>query len=115
NEPARGQASLGLDASWELDLFARVRQQAQAAGERAAASELDWHQARVSLAAEVARQYLSLRSCEQLLAIGEREAESLGQLALLARDKARVGFEAPAAADLLDGAAAEARSRRLAQ
>ncbi|WP_349742707.1 efflux transporter outer membrane subunit [Roseateles cavernae] len=115
NEPARGQASLGLDASWEIDLFARVRQQAQAAGERAAASELDWHQARVSLAAEVARQYLSLRSCEQLLAIGEREAESLGQLALLARDKARVGFEAPAAADLLEGAAAEAHSRRLAQ
>jgi NodT family efflux transporter outer membrane factor (OMF) lipoprotein len=115
NEPARSQAGLSLDASWEIDLFARVRLQSQAAAERAAASGLDWHQAKVSLAAEVAQGYLGLRSCEQQLDLIERDGQALARIAGYARDKARVGLEAPAAAALLDGAAADAASRALAQ
>lgn len=115
SEGPRSIASLGLDASWELDLFSRVRLQSQAASERAVASGLDWHQAKISLAAEVAQSYLSLRSCERLVDIIERDGQALSRIAGYAQDKTKVGLEAPAAAALLQAAAADAASRALAQ
>lgn len=115
SEGPRSLGSLGLDASWELDLFARQRLQSQAATERAAASTLAWHHAKISLAAEVAQNYLGLRSCERLLDIVQRDAASLTLIAGYAQDKARVGLESPAAAALLQASAAEAAGRVLAQ
>ena len=50
-----------LPAASELDLFAANRRTREAADARFAARNLDWHQARVSLAAEVAGAYVNLR------------------------------------------------------
>ena len=46
--------SIGLDSSWEIDLFGYTRNRVAAAGARADAALSGWHEARVSLAAEVA-------------------------------------------------------------
>lgn len=114
-QPVQTLASLGLDASWEIDLFARVRQQAAAARARAEASVFDAQAARLSLAAEVAQTYLGLRACERLAQISRADADSTAQLAGFTQDKLRVGLEAPANAALLMAASADAAGRALAQ
>jgi len=63
--------SAGFDASWEPDLFGGGRRSLQAAEAELAASEQDLYGVRVSLVAEVARNYLELRTAEQRLHIAE--------------------------------------------
>jgi outer membrane protein, multidrug efflux system len=53
-----------LDASWELDLFGKFAFSQQAEQARLAAEELTWQNAKVSLAVEVASDYVSYRACE---------------------------------------------------
>lgn len=62
-------ASLGFDAAWEIDLFGRIRRQVNAARAEAAASEDDLAAVRVSVAAELVRNYLLLRGAQQLEAV----------------------------------------------
>ena len=56
----------GLDASWELDLFGKARQESEAARKRVGEQVANWHDARVSLAAEVADYYVQYRACRQI-------------------------------------------------
>jgi len=58
--------SSGIDASWEVDLFGKNRQESEAARLRVQERISDWHGARVSLAAEVADLYVQYRACRQL-------------------------------------------------
>ena len=112
---ASTQSSLGLEVSWEIDLWGATRAQqvaAQARGERAA---LDWHDARVSLAADVGGTYVSYRACEALRQVLDQDAAAQRQIAELTREKVRVGFEAPANGALADGAAADAANRAISQ
>lgn len=104
-----------LDALWEIDLFGAVRQGVAAAEARADASRAQWHDARVSLAAEVAATYVGLRSCEAVLAVYEEDAASLQQTADLVGQKVRAGFDAPANGALARASAAEAVNRVAAQ
>lgn len=105
------QTSAIVDAGWEIDLFGGVRQGVAAAQARAEQAELGWHEARVSLAAEVAQTYVGLRACEAAVALFTREADSLGRSSALVQKKAEVGFEAPANAKLALASAAQARDR----
>ncbi|MFG6447240.1 efflux transporter outer membrane subunit [Roseateles sp. BYS180W] len=108
--------SLGqFDASWELDLFGRARQLNKASSLRAEASALEVQALRLSLATETAELYLSLRAAEQLVALGEQELASANEVAKLSRQRQQVGLEASASSALLQGAAAEAQQRLLAQ
>jgi multidrug efflux system outer membrane protein len=109
------QASVAADASWEVDLFGGTQAQIEAAQARADQSALGWHAARISLAADVAQTYVSLRSCEALRAVFDDDARSQQQSAALTREKVRVGFESPANGGLADGAAADAGNRAIAQ
>jgi multidrug efflux system outer membrane protein len=54
-----------LDASWELDLFGRVRRLNEGARAEAAASAADFENVRLALAAEVASSYFSLRALDR--------------------------------------------------
>ena len=108
-------SSATLDALWEIDLFGAVRQSVAAAEARADASRAQWHDARVSLAAEVAATYVGLRSCEAVLAVYEQDAASLQQTADLVGQKIRAGFDAPANGALARASAAEAANRVAAQ
>ena len=58
----------GFDAGWELDLFGGARRAAEAAEARLAAAGEESRDVLVSLAAEVARNYLELRGSQQRLA-----------------------------------------------
>ena len=103
--------SLSLDAAWELDVVGGTRRGREAAAQRALARESDWHDARVSIAAEVAATYVNLRACEVLLGGYRIDVASRAETAQLTKLKMNAGFEAPANAALTDASAAEARAR----
>jgi outer membrane protein, multidrug efflux system len=103
--------STSIDALWELDLFGGVRRNKEAASARAEARTIDWHDARVSVAAEVATSYVNLRACEILATGFEADAKSRAETARLTDLKAKAGFTAPAEAALSNASAAEAAAR----
>lgn len=108
-------ASLGLDASWEIDLFGVTRNQVAAARARADGAVTAWHDARVSLAAEVAATFVNYRACEALVRVYEQDSTSQTRTAELTRLKVETGFEAPANGALANASAADAAIRRAAQ
>jgi multidrug efflux system outer membrane protein len=62
----------GFDAFWEIDLFGRVRSAVRAASATAESFTATLDDVRVSVAAEVARNYFELRGLQQQLAVAER-------------------------------------------
>lgn len=105
----------GLQAAWEIDLFGANRATRDAAQARFDGARAQWHEARVSVAAEVANQYVALRTCERQLAVTRADAGSRGETARLADLAARAGFQAPASAALARASAAEGKARQTQQ
>jgi NodT family efflux transporter outer membrane factor (OMF) lipoprotein len=105
----------GLQASWEIDLFGANRATRDAAQARLEGAQAQWHDARVSVAAEVANQYVAYRTCERQLAVTRADASSRAETARLADLAARAGFQAPASAALARASAAEGKARQTQQ
>lgn len=108
-------AGVSLDALWELDLFGANRRTRDAALARLDARTADWHDARVSLAAEVAATYANLRLCEALQQVFQQDLDSRRIVLDLTNRKVRSGFSPPADAALITAGAAEASNRVRAQ
>jgi multidrug efflux system outer membrane protein len=73
DEPRRVNTySAGLQASWELDLWGRVRSAIAAASANAESIEAALAAVRVSVAADVARNYFELRGLQQRMALLDR-------------------------------------------
>jgi NodT family efflux transporter outer membrane factor (OMF) lipoprotein len=66
----------GLQLSWELDVFGRLRRTAQGQGALVAAAEEDVRDVQVLLAAELAGAYFDLRGAQERLAVATRNAEN---------------------------------------
>lgn len=60
---------VGFDATWELDVFGRVRRSVEAAEADIAAAEENRRDVLVTVLAEVARNYVELRGLQQQLAV----------------------------------------------
>jgi len=67
---------VGFDATWELDLFGRVRRSIEAASADLAAAEAVRDDLLVSLTAETARTYLELRGLQNQLSVAKRNADN---------------------------------------
>ncbi len=104
-----------LQASWEFDLFGALRLATDAAQARLEGAEADWHEARVSVAAETAAQYFRQRACEQQVQITAMDAESRAQTFRLTTLSRQAGFSAPATEALARASAADANGRLTAQ
>ena len=109
--PLSTTAQAGLNASWEMDVFGGKRAASNAATDRMAGAEAQWHDARVSVAAEVANQYYSYRTCRELETITRADAASRQETARLSDLSMKAGFTAPATAALARASAAEASAR----
>ena len=83
---------LGLDASWQLDLFGRTRRSVEAAHDTALANVWDSRDTQVSLVAELADAYLALRTAQRRLAIAQRDLERQRGLLDLLRTRAHAGL-----------------------
>jgi len=101
-----GIDKVGLDATWELDLFGGIKFSKQAAQARVEAKQYDWHQARVSLAAEVVTDYVSFRGCELTVSALQKAYDSRNETVRLMQMSTKAGFAAS-----VDAALAEASTR----
>ncbi|MEY4377851.1 MAG: putative efflux pump outer membrane protein TtgC precursor, partial [Pseudomonadota bacterium] len=99
-----------LDAQWEIDLFGGQRRAFEAARRRAFAAESQWHDARTTLAAEVANTYTGLRACEARLQLQQSAAVSREGTADLVGRKASAGLASSAEAAQAAAAAADNRA-----
>ena len=110
--PIVGTAQQGsLNASWEIDVLGGNRASAQAAAARARGAQAQWHEARVSVAAEVASLYFNLRTCRQLQERLQVDAASRQETARLSALTTQAGFSAPATLALARASAAEGQAR----
>jgi NodT family efflux transporter outer membrane factor (OMF) lipoprotein len=83
--------TVGLFASWELDLWGRVRSRAAAGTAQYEATAKDAEYARQSIAALVARSWLLAIEARRQRAIAQEMSAAAGKLAALARERARIG------------------------
>lgn len=88
---ASGLQGLGLFASWELDLWGRVRSVRAAGTAQFEATELDWRYARESIAATVAKSWFLARQAALQRSIARDMVAASQDLARLSRDRLRVG------------------------
>ena len=86
------QYQYGLTASWEVDLFGRVRRSVEAATADTDAAIADRDAVRVSLMAEVAAAYIDLRGAQARLAVTQDSVETSEALLKLASDARAAGL-----------------------
>ena len=103
-------ASVGVQTSWELDLFGARRNAREAAQARLEGAQASWHDARVAVAAEVASSYIELRACEAQVEQARADSASRHETARLTGLSMNAGFEAPAGAALARASAAQGNS-----
>lgn len=113
--PLATTVQAGVQAAWEIDVFGANRAARDAAQERLEGAQAAWHDARVSVAAEVANQYVALRTCERQLAVARADAQSRAETSRLVELATRAGFQAPASAALARASAAEGKARQTQQ
>jgi NodT family efflux transporter outer membrane factor (OMF) lipoprotein len=82
----------GFDASWELDLWGRVRRTRESAAANAQAAAFDAEAVRVSVSAELARTYLQLRGVQSTLVIAEKNQEIARASLKLAQHREQEGI-----------------------
>jgi multidrug efflux system outer membrane protein len=97
-------AQAGFDGLWELDLFGRVRRNVEAARADVGASAATLQDARVSVIAELARDYFILRGLQDQLTLTERNADNQFNTLKLTRNRLEAGR-----GNQLDTARAEAQ------
>jgi outer membrane protein, multidrug efflux system len=107
--PLGSSAQLGLQSSWELDLFGAGRSQRTSAQARLEGSQAEWHEVGVVVAAETASSLLALRVCEAQLNLTQTDSQSRAETAKLTGLSAKAGFQAPADAALARASAAQGR------
>jgi NodT family efflux transporter outer membrane factor (OMF) lipoprotein len=92
--PSRGfdRATLGVDASWELDVFGRIRRSTESADASLLATVEDYRDVLVLLYADVATTYVEVRSLQQRLRYAVSNAESQRGTLQLTRDRNEAGL-----------------------
>ncbi|MGF6289414.1 multidrug efflux system outer membrane protein [Paraburkholderia youngii] len=83
---------VGFDATWELDLFGRVRRSVEAANAQTEAAYESRNDALLSLEAEVAQTYMQLRGAQTLHDIAVSLVEQQGETVALTESQAKVGL-----------------------
>ena len=109
--PVTNTQQIGMQAQWEIDLVGANRAVSRAAQANVQGSQAQWHDARVSVAAEVATLYFSLSNCTRQLALAQRDASSRQETARLTEINANAGFLAPSLSAMARASAADGKSR----
>lgn len=84
--------SLGLDAAWELDVFGGIRSGIDSATATAEAREADLQDVLVSLSAEIALDYVDIRSLQQRLEIARANVSLQEETLDLTRFRLQAGL-----------------------
>jgi len=81
----------GVHASWEVDVFGRLRHSLEGRNAASASAARDVDDARVLLAADVALAYFALRGAEERLAVARRNAENQRRTLEMTMDRLEAG------------------------
>ena len=95
--PAATSTALTLQTSWEIDVFGAARVARVAAAGQTQGSQAQWHDARVSVAAEVANTYYALAHCWKTHALAEQDLASRQRSRDISARSLQAGMLAPAA------------------
>jgi NodT family efflux transporter outer membrane factor (OMF) lipoprotein len=87
-----GYYELGFDASWEIDLFGRVAASGDAARSAANIALADTRIAKVSVVAEVVRNYIELRGLQRRQALFAENVADQNRLLALTRERLTAGI-----------------------
>ncbi len=113
--PLANIGSAGVQTAWEIDLFGAASAGGNAAQARFEGAQASWYAAQISVAAEVANNYVALRACEAQTKQKQIDANSRTQTATLTEQSAKAGFQSPANAALSLASAAQSRSALIVQ
>ncbi len=101
----------GFDASWELDIWGKIRRQVEAADAQAQASEEDRRAVLVSNLAEVARDYMQLRGIQKQIRIARENVATESEILKVTRLRQErglvTGLDVETAASQVDSVQAE--------
>lgn len=86
------QFQLSADASWEIDLFGRVRRAVEAADASVQVSVEDQRALLVSVLADVAQNYIELRGAQSRLLIARENLATIDELLELTRQRRAAGL-----------------------
>ena len=86
------QFQLSANASWEIDLFGRVRRAVEAADANVQVSVEDQHSVAVSVLADVAQNYLHLRGAQSSLSTARENLATIEELLDLTRQRRAAGL-----------------------
>ncbi len=84
---------VGLDSSWEIDLFGRIARGIEASVGDLQASVEDWRYAMVTLRAEVASSYISIRTLQARLGVADRNIRAQRRFVSLVEQQIAAGTE----------------------
>jgi outer membrane protein, multidrug efflux system len=107
-------ATLGARLSWELDLWGRVREGANAAGHRVGARTADGRGARLSVIADIADNVIALRACILTQETNDRDIASRETELTISRARLALGSIAPVALATAQSNLASTRTDRIA-
>ncbi len=83
---------IGFDATWEIDIWGRVRRNVEASDADLGAAEESRRDVLITLLAEVARNYVELRSLQERLAIAQANTQSQQQTLDLSKARFKAGL-----------------------
>jgi multidrug efflux system outer membrane protein len=86
------QFQVDADASWEIDLFGRVRRAVEAANAQVQVSMEDEHAVQLTLLSDVAQSYIQLRGAQRRLATALENVATLTELLELTRQRRDAGL-----------------------
>jgi outer membrane protein, multidrug efflux system len=72
SDQRNGRYSLGLDATWEIDIFGRISRSVESSQAAMEATEASYQNVMVSLVAEVGLNYVQMRTLQTRLSVAER-------------------------------------------
>lgn len=109
------QYQIGLQSSWEIDLFGGLARHQESAISQLESRNASWHDARVAVAVEVANAYLAYRYCETQVQLLSSDADSRHASSKLSDLAQQAGFKAQADVAMANASAAEGNRLLLAQ
>ncbi|QVM82702.1 efflux transporter outer membrane subunit [Novosphingobium decolorationis] len=83
----------GFDAGWEPDLWGKVRRSLEVADARVEGQAATLEQARLTVASEVARSYVELRSVQRQLALAQEDRDILTEREEIVGARVRAGLD----------------------
>jgi NodT family efflux transporter outer membrane factor (OMF) lipoprotein len=101
----------GFDASWELDLWGRVRRSIEAADANVAASQALLAQVQLSVQAEVARHYVEMRAAQRQIGIARADIAAAEETLDLVKARADGGLTTDLDVTRQSAQAADLRAR----